>query len=140
MNIKNNFRMQFSCKKLSDAFLFLFGALLVIGLFMLFYINNYHPYKIAGGLPRREEIERLRKIWAFMPVFFRSMIISGIIGIIFSTPLTILLGRRLKSLKFKFIIQEYDNNKDSFEFQRNTNKRMKPISLEIRIIPWGDFV
>ena len=88
--------------------------------------------------------ERMREIWVSMQdqlsSLLSSMIISGIIGIVIFTPLTLLLGRRLKSLQTSFIIKEYRLNNDFNKSQRTRNQIGKPSSSKLRIISWADFV
>ena len=124
-NIKHNIRMLFIFKKLSEAFLFLYGTLIVIGLFMVFYINNFHPQKFIRGTYDREKVQRMRELWYLMNNLFLSMIISGIIGTIIFTPSTFLIGRRLKIIESTIFKKKYAHNEDSFKFQRILKSKPK---------------
>ena len=124
-NGKNQNRLLFIVKKLFNMLLILSGALIVIGLFMLFYINNIPPTNMIASIVDVESYRRMRELWYLMNNLFLSMIISGIIGTIIFTPSTFLIGRRLKIIESTIFKKKYAHNEDLFKFQRILKSKPK---------------
>jgi len=128
-NYSNKFRFYFLLNKLSSSFLILLGATLVIGLFMLFYIRMnpswLNPGRECGIIPTRclKEIEIKLNL---MNQIFISMVITGIVGIIISIPIMLMLSKRLSILQSTHINQAYLDHKNFMNFQRESNKTIKP--------------
>jgi len=121
-NNKNKIRLLFTVKRLTDAFLFFFGVLIITGFLLIF----YEKPRPSIGLPTKNSTELAIQRLIFERNLIQSMIFSGIIGIIISTPITIGLGIRLKKRQSVYIKQEYGHNKDFIKLQRNSLKTVVP--------------
>ncbi|KKK45346.1 hypothetical protein LCGC14_0695600 [marine sediment metagenome] len=120
-NNKNKIRLLFTVKRLTEAFLFFFGVLIITG----FLLRFYEMPRLSIGLPTKKTTELAIQRWIFKRNLIQSMIFSGMIGIIISTPITIGLRIRLKKRQSVYIKQEYGHNKDFIKLQRNSLKTVE---------------
>ncbi|KKL75173.1 hypothetical protein LCGC14_2057520 [marine sediment metagenome] len=120
-NNKNKIKLLFTVKRLVDAFLFLFGVLIVAGLILDSSkpLLPPHPASMEWMMRWINYLRTLQELSI-------SMIISGIMGIIISAVITIILSVRLKKHKSTYIKQEYGHIKDFLKSQRSQHKIVTP--------------
>ena len=124
-NNNNEIRLLFTVKRIADIFLFLFGILIVVGLFMFFYSYYIQEEMIYRTFIWPRPRMTLWETWLVSDVY-QSMIVSGIIGMIISTPITIMLSIRLKGRQSAYIKQEYRHNTNFIKLQRKQHKIVTP--------------
>ncbi|MFW9825814.1 MAG: hypothetical protein ACFFE4_22940 [Candidatus Thorarchaeota archaeon] len=110
--------------KIFNGILSIFGAIIFIAILVLIMIQTFPLPILVIQDASFDRYLAIRRLYNFMYAFLTSMIVTGIIGIIFLIPITILISKKLKNLQSIFINQ--NQNKHYILFRKTSKRSIKP--------------